>query len=612
MPTFIFDVECLPNRALVRFRNIEDGFEWHIWRHEERAVERLQAFVEQPEGTFIGFNIDKYDKIIVAAWCAGRNEGELKRISDAVIVSELRPWEALRRYGLRLPQMDTLDLIEVAPSFVGLKMYAARMHMPILQDMPVPHDEDLPPEKEKLVFEYCGFDLDVTAELVNRLESELNLRVEMSKRYGVDMRSKSDAQMAEQAYISKLNLKRGESSVPDTIRFKAPPFISFHDEELEAFFQKTQEHVFRMNLNTGHVLLPDFLGKEAIGFQGGLYQLGVGGIHSQHDVKVCHVADEEFIIADIDVESFYPSLILLCEMYPDAIGPKFLTEYRRIYDERIAAKRAGDKATNETLKISLNGTFGKLASRWSVLYAPDLMLAVTLGGQFTLLMLIEWLSFVDVEILSANTDGIAVRFRRAEEERVKGVIAKFSERTGFRFDFTPYRVLAMKDVNNYLAIKADRKIKRKGIYAELSLKKNPTAEVCANAVGEWLAQGKPLLETVKNARFEDFLSARNVTGGGTQGDAWIGKVVRWYMSTDAELPPLKYAKNGNKVPKTDGARACMRITPGQAHPEDLDYTWYHREAVRIALDLGCERFLSAEDLATQPEPKKRRKAKKDE
>ena len=87
-----------------------------------------------------------------------------------------------------------------------------------------------------------------------------------------------------------------------------------------------------------------------------------------------------------------------------------LAEYEKIYTERLAAKASGDKTTSETLKISLNGTFGKLASRYSVLYSPDLMLAVTLTGQLTLLMLIERLEKLGVETLSANTDGIAVRY----------------------------------------------------------------------------------------------------------------------------------------------------------------------------------------------------------
>jgi ribosomal protein S16 len=301
---------------------------------------------------------------------------------------------------------------------------------------------------------------------------------------------------------------------------------------------------------------------------------------------------------------------LECGFVPAALGRQFVDEYQKIYERRLEAKRNGDKVTNETLKISLNGTFGKLASKYSVLYSPDLMLAVTLTGQFTLLMLIEWLELAGAETLSANTDGIAIRYPKALQEEVDRVVARFSEISRFAFEFTPYRALAMKDVNNYIAVKPDRTVKVKGIYAPLSLKKNPTAQVAAEAVCNWLAKGIPFNETIRNAPFQDFISARNVTGGGQQEGIYLGKVVRWYQSHNTGLD-IRYVSNNNKVPKTDGARACMVLKDKVVHPQDLDYLWYEKEAIKIAICVGCESFLTAEEIAlvTPPpkEPKKRGK-----
>ena len=114
-------------------------------------------------------------------------------------------------------------------------------------------------------------------------------------------------------------------------------------------------------------------------------------------------------------------------------------------------------------------------------------------------------------------------------------------------------------------------------------------------VGQWLARGTPLLQTIQNAPFVDFISARNVTGGGEQGGVPLGKVVRWYQSTNPELGPLRYLSNGNKVPKSDGARACMTIDPQAPHPADLDYAWYHAEAAKIAVAVGCYQYLTPQE-----------------
>jgi len=609
MTTYVFDAETLVNYAVFGFKDVDTGEVTQIRRNEPRAPERLRQFMIQADATFVGFNNKAFDDVIVAAFVAGRTEPEIKRIADDLIGNRLQSWMAMRKYQLPQLGFDSIDLIEVAPSFVGLKAYGARMHMPLLQDMPIAHDAVITDAQRAEVDSYNVNDLDTTEELLKRLDGELLLRVQMSRQYGVDMRSKSDSQMAEQAYITTMGLKRAENVIPKTITYSPPEFIKFRDPALQALLERTSEHVFDMNQATGHVILPDFLGGEQVVFGTGTYQLGVGGIHSTHDKSVCHLAGAGDVIVDIDAASFYPSIILECGYVPSGLGYRFIDEYRRIYERRLEAKRNKDRVTDATLKISLNGTFGKLASRWSVLYAPDLMLAVTLTGQFTLLMLIEWLEHLGAVTLSANTDGIAMRFPRALQPDVERVVEKFSAVSKFNFEYTPYRALAMKDVNNYFAVKTDRALKAKGIYAPLSLSKNATAQVCADAVGQWLAHGTPLLQTIKRARFEGFISARNVTGGGEQSGVYLGKVVRWYMSTDTRLKPLTYVKNGKKVPKTDGAKACMTIDKTGVHPEDLDYGWYYREACKIAQACGCFEYLSTEEQMMITPVKKERKSK---
>lgn len=607
MPTFVFDSETLPNYTLISFKDIETGEYTRFRRNEPRAPERLKLFMLQLDATFIGFNNKVFDNLIVYAFCAGRTEQQIKHIANDIIESRIQPWDAVRKHALPQFKFDWIDLIEVAPSFVGLKAYGARMHMPVLQDIPLQHDKDISLENETIIDRYCDNDLDTTQELLLTLEKELLLRVQMSRQYGVDMRSRSDSQMAEQVYIVSMGLERKENMVPDSVTYTPPAFLRFQDPELQALLKRVSKHTFDIHQGSGHPVNPDFLGGEPIAFGTGTYQLGVGGIHSTHDRSVCHVAVEDDVICDIDAASFYPSIILECGFVPKSLGPQFIQEYRKIYERRLEAKRTGDKVTNETLKISLNGTFGKLASRYSVLYAPDLMLAVTLTGQFTLLMLIEWLEHAGAVTLSANTDGIAIRYAKTLQFEIERVVARFSELSRFQFEYTPYRVLAMKDVNNYIAVKLDRSLKEKGIYAPLSLKKNPTAGVCAAAVGQWLANGTPLLQTIKNAPFCNFLSARNVTGGGEQAGQYLGKVVRWYQSNSATLGPIVYASNGNKVAKTDGARACMLLPDKETHPEDLDYGWYHKEAVKIAIAVGCTEYLTSEELQlVAPPPKKKR------
>jgi hypothetical protein len=55
----------------------------------------------------------------------------------------------------------------------------------------------------------------------------------------------------------------------------------------------------------------------------------------------------------------------------------------------------------------------------------------------------------------------------------------------------------------------------------------------------------------------------------------------------------------------------MTIDPKGSHPADLDYDWYYREALKIAIDIGCAEFLTNEEriMMTPVKTIKTKKAK---
>jgi hypothetical protein len=140
-----------------------------------------------------------------------------------------------------------------------------------------------------------------------------------------------------------------------------------------------------------------------------------------------------------------------------------------------------------------------------------------------------------IRVLSANTDGIMVQYRPKDRDKVLSVVAANAERTGFVYEETRYLKVAMKDVNNYLAVvgdytdpdhpvvakdkKGEDKVKRKGLYAATSLMKNPTMQVCSNMALDYLKDGVLPEVSINNySDIRDFVAIRNVKGGGIQYD----------------------------------------------------------------------------------------------
>ena len=649
----VFDVELIGTHNpvfLVCVSIVELGKRAAFWWHRPGDMAKLSKLLSNEAFTWVGFNSWKFDLPIVSYAMAGANPAQLKDLSARLIDDNMMPWDAEALFGFEMLKVDHIDVFNVAPGVeISLKRYMGRMGYPSLIDMPFHHTKDLEPNEHSLVEKYCFNDVGGTAWLLKKLKTELDLRVDMSAEYGLDLRSKSDAQMAEAIIKKRLELKSfGKKNPPPFVSYSAPDFIHTDSPIILDLIEKLEATSFTVNPGNGSPEVPEFLAEPAkLGY--GTYQMGIGGLHSTHDVNLYVAASDELCVSDFDVASYYPNVIMKAGLIPAfgaGKGERFIAEYTSIYHRRMEAKHSGNKKVANSLKILLNGTFGKLGSIYSAFYAPDLMLAVTISGQLNLMCLIHDVEKVPgARVISANTDGIMVAYPPAVREQVEAAVAGNASITGFEYEETRYYKVAMKDVNNYLAVVADYAsgsprvafdkddkpiVKSKGLYAPKGLMKNPTMQVCSNMAQDYLVHGTlPDYSIYDYSNPEDFMAVREVQGGGIQYDgfelvddwvevadrewrrqAWIdsgikkasvkrksrprpsevgvggvpfGRVARWYMTRES-LPPICYVGSGNKVPKTEGAKLCM-VLP-ESLPDDLDWDWYIKETYSMLKDMG--------------------------
>lgn len=628
----ICDVEIFKNYCCVCFTSVVSGkvfvweqtscegslgesFEWIINSVTTEQDTRLLRWVLE-HFLIVTFNGNFFDLPILALILAGWTCAKLKFASDQIIGEQLKPWQVLRSAKVKKLNINHIDLIEVCPLDGSLKLYAGRLHAPRLQDLPFPHDAILSDDQIAIVRYYCVNDLCGTAFCFVNLREQIELRQEMSKKYGQDLRSKSDAQIAESVIngeMMRLTFAEPErpTVAPGTkFKYKTPAFISFQTPMMQRFLAQIQALEFVVS-ETGYIELPidPATGKTLeikLNIADATYTVGMGGLHSTEEV-ICHKADAETQIFDRDVTSYYPSIILNLGLYPLHLGTEFLQVYRSLVQRRVEAKAnqktcklSGDKIGEqfwkviaETLKIVVNGSFGKFGSKWSTLYSPDLLMTVTITGQLSLLMLIECLELCGIKVCSANTDGIVVKCRKDQRGIMLRVFHEWEKETGFATEETEYAGIYSRDVNNYIAVKTDGKTKAKGAYFNPwqsdeykyeRFKKNPVGAISVDAVVDFLAKGVPVKETIaKCADIRKFVSVRTVRAGGVKDGVYLGKVVRWYHAI-GETGHIVYAKTGNKVATTDGARPLMDL-PATV-PADLDRSYYETEAVKILAEIG--------------------------
>ncbi len=610
----VLDIECYKNYLLVMFKKVNSDEVLYFEKFNGSELNRKNIFHILNKYTIVTFNGIKYDKLILEVALAGLTNESIHKASTMLIVERMQPWQVRKQMGVAQLDFDHIDLIEVSPLSASLKIYGGRIHCKKMQDLPIDPNDTIMESDLKGMRYYCENDLDLTIGLLGEVEEAIDLRIDMGKQYKTDMRSKSDAQIAE-AVIKyemgkkyNMNPKRPKIDVGTKFKYKAPKSLSFKTKVMQDIFEEFKNSGFIVG-KSGHMdfLVNDFERTEDGEFKRNkkgekipyhpiknkkftigntIYKIGIGGLHSCEKGST-HKAGK-YLLKDYDVAAFYPNIILLNKLAPQHLGKPFLVIYKSIVDRRLKAKAEGDTVVNESLKITINGSFGKLGSKWSFLYAPDLMMQVTITGQLSLLMLIERLELAGVSVVSGNTDGIVTKMLPEQEQLVKDIVTDWEFDTDYEMEETCYQGLYSRDVNNYMAI-ADGYVKAKGAYADPRDKKNilkinPTSEISTDAVKLFLKDKIPLEDTIKKCKdVSKFVTIRTVNGGALKDGELIGKAIRWYYGK-YELDAMYYKTSGNKVPRSDGAKPMMELP--DSIPEDMDYDWYIGESNKILKEIG--------------------------
>jgi len=594
----IFDCEVYSNYFLASFMRVSDAKVVNIECAGEDSTlseaDKKQLRNIMKHQLTVGFNSLNFDIPIISYALMGKTCREIKELCDYIINTKNNTsGMTMRDKGVaQIQHKRHIDLITVAPGVgVSLKMYGARMHCTTLQELPIRPSKVLNNDDMYAISVYCRNDLELTKNLFLALEDQISLRRDMSDEYRIDLMSKSDAQIAEAVIRKELadtGTQIGTLRQPASVKYTPPDYIKFKSSTLKSLMRKVVSLDYFIGPETGKLHIPEELAKAPVTIGGRQYKIGVGGLHSMEKCQSVEVP-KFGVLAEVDVASYYPNMILNMGIEPKKLGGKFIQIYRKLVDERLEAKRSGNKSKSYSLKIVINGIFGKLGSKYSAMYDPEALLQVTLTGQLLLLMLIEELDLWGIEVVSANTDGVVCRVTEDKIEDYKDICANWEETSNLVLEETRYKALYSRDVNNYLAIKGDGTHKGKGIFAETSLTKSPQADVCINAVIGNITTGVAIDDAIRGCDdVRQFLSVRQVKGGAEQDKKYLGKVVRWVYTYNGST--INYVKNGNKVPKSDGSKPVMTIYDTLNWSEIIDLQKYTDEAYDILHSVGYYDF----------------------
>ena len=326
------------------------------------------------------------------------------------------------------------------------------------------------------------------------------------------------------------------------------------------------------------------------------FDFGTGGIHGSVENTIVE-SDDEYIIIDADVSSMYPNVAIANRVYPKHLSEKFCDIYEDVYEQRKSYPKGTSE--NAMLKLALNGVYGDSNNQFSPFYDPQYTMSITINGQLSLCYLAEKLLQIrNLEIIQINTDGITVRCPRKYRRWYDTLCKQWQEEVGLELEFVEYSKMLLRDVNNYIAVYTNSKVKRKGAYQYegLGWHQDQGSLIIPKAAEAHMLHGIDIEEYVRsNANnVHDFMMRTKVPRSSSlvlvlddNTEVKQQNICRYYASTDGGklvkiMPPLTPDQEPRRIGiGTDYlVKTCNNM---KDFGNDIDFSYYVDEAKKLLI-----------------------------
>jgi hypothetical protein len=631
----IFDIETMQELFLVVCMvpgKAGKSFQVSKWKNQ------LDAFVRyteaNPDAYWVGYNNLRFDSQVVE-WIL-RNYDNWHELSNLEITAKIAQKAAdvihdanydvfpeYREHELSLKQIDLFKInhYDNKNRMVSLKRLEFEMDLENIEEMPIHHSKtNMTKEDIELTIDYCFNDVDATYEFYKITMGETNhplykgnnqieLRQDIEEEFGIPCLNYSDSKIGDEIikkfYCQEKNIdyrelpRKGYFRKNIELKNCIAKYVMFETTELSDFLKRIKK--------TTLGLQDDF--KEELHFYGNVYSFMKGGLHTENSPKVFE-ADEEYEIIDWDVSSYYPAIIINNGKFPAHLGKEFLRGYKQMFDKRLELKPLAKKDKKikgivGALKLAVNSVYGKSSDMQSWIYDRQLTMFTTITGELSLMMLIEQYELNGIQVISANTDGVTIKIKKELIPLMHKLNDWWCNITQYELERTDYSKIIFSTVNDYLAIKTDGEIKKKGDFlTDFELHKNKSARIVPIALEHYFVNGIPVDETIRShTNLYDFCIRQKAsrsfhyegTNRSTGEVTMYNKLIRYYVSNTGEK--IFKVKNPecqtraaaiSQVEAGDWVCEVCNFLPKNSPIDNVNYDYYIEKANRIITKIKTE------------------------
>lgn len=429
---------------------------------------KFEKFYEYYKDTmWVGYNSRNYDQWIAKAILC---DFDPFKMNDWIINKKKKGWQ----FSNLLHKFPIVNY-DTSVVFKGLKeLEAFQGHS--IRESNVPWDIDRKLTRQELqeVIEYCEHDVWETFNVFLETKDEYESHLGLVKEFDLDRSAMSKTKAQISAMILGANKKPHNDEfdirLPDTLQMGQYQWIA--DWYLD--WGKNVQDYKKMKLETKINGVP--------------HTFGIGGLHGSQDK---YFGEGYYIMAD--VASYYPAMIIEYDFMSRNVHDK--SKYKKIRDERIIMKAKKDPRQYPR-KIVLNSTFGAMKDPYNHLYDPLQANNICIAGQLLLTDLLDKLDG-KCELIQSNTDGILIKlFKPEDRDEIIEICEEWSKRTRMDLEYDDIRKVIQRDVNNYIIVDANGKVKRKGgVVKELNPLDN-NLPIVNEAIVKYFLTNTPVRDTI--------------------------------------------------------------------------------------------------------------------
>ena len=458
---YIYDIEVFKKDNLFVFRDYFTK-EWTVIHNDLDALRKF--YLANRDSLFVGYNSHSYDSNVMRAYLQGKNPFH---VSKAIIESDDRAL-AYKMFDTKKTPLFGMDLYQDNRGF-SLKEHSAFMGINIKEtEVDFDLDRELTEEEQVLNELYCKNDVLATEKRFEQNIGMLVAKAAIALYFGLDKMalSMTNANLTAELLGAEKTPDRGD----ELDKYELPEGFEIESETIREAFMTDE---FEAN-DKGHASISLDVPRRDV-----TEVLGVGGIHG---------AKESFIYVGNfharDVGSLYPNTMVLFDYLSRNIPEDKRHIYQMLLDERMEAKYSNKEFT-EIKGVQIP----------TKLYDPRMRLLVCITGQMAMWDLLEKIEN-HATIIQSNTDAhYYIPFSEEDEKAIDEIANDWMERTGYTLDDDPFREIYQANVNNYLAVTTDGKVKFKGAIGLTNGLKVSKA-IVSNAFINYVVSGKDYREFI--------------------------------------------------------------------------------------------------------------------